>query len=134
MRMNNPIKPWSIYRQILWLVGVVGLILLWLGQRLGFFLCVELHLLRHPPNSYQDREVSREKEILSPMVAAPLTLHMDDRFCGRAQVWHTLRGADFYCAVPVVVPPFPLNDRRLPSSNPSGWWQRAIVPCRACGS
>jgi hypothetical protein len=29
--MNTPIKPWSIYRQVLWLMGALGLLLLWFG-------------------------------------------------------------------------------------------------------
>src|SRR5437867_440140 len=36
--MNTPIKPWSIHRQILWLVGVLGLLLLWFGLFVGFVL------------------------------------------------------------------------------------------------
>jgi hypothetical protein len=36
--MNTPIKPWSIHRQVLWLVGVLGLLLLWFGLFVAFIL------------------------------------------------------------------------------------------------
>src|SRR5258706_14022013 len=36
--MNTPIKPWSNHRQILWAVGVVGLILIVLALCVTFFL------------------------------------------------------------------------------------------------
>src|SRR5512140_3603420 len=36
--MNAPIKPWSLHRQLLWLMGVVGLVLLWLGWFAAFML------------------------------------------------------------------------------------------------
>src|SRR6266550_3236476 len=36
--MSTPIKPWSIHRQILWLVGVLDLLLLWLGLFAAFML------------------------------------------------------------------------------------------------
>ena len=36
--MNTPVKPWSIYRQVLWLVGVLGLLLLWFGLFVAFML------------------------------------------------------------------------------------------------
>jgi len=32
------IKPWNIYRQVLWLVGVLGLLLLWAALLLAFVL------------------------------------------------------------------------------------------------
>src|SRR5262249_17463468 len=34
--MSTPVKPWSIHRQILWLIGVLGLLLLWLGLFAAF--------------------------------------------------------------------------------------------------
>jgi hypothetical protein len=36
--MNTPVKPWSLHRQILWLMGVIGLVLLWLGLFAAFML------------------------------------------------------------------------------------------------
>ncbi len=36
--MNTSVKPWSIYRQVLWLVGALGLLLLWLGLFAAFML------------------------------------------------------------------------------------------------
>ena len=34
----SSVKPWNIYRQVLWLVGVLGLLLLWAALLLAFFL------------------------------------------------------------------------------------------------
>src|SRR5437764_13260358 len=36
--MSTPIKPWSLHRQLLWLIGVLGLVLLWLGLFAAFLL------------------------------------------------------------------------------------------------
>lgn len=36
--MNTSVKPWSIYRQVLWLVGLLGLLLLWGGLFMAFVL------------------------------------------------------------------------------------------------
>ena len=36
--MSASVKPWSIHRQILWLVGVAGLLLLWFGLSAAFML------------------------------------------------------------------------------------------------
>ena len=36
--MSTPIKPWSLHRQLLWLIGVLGLVLLWLGLFAAFML------------------------------------------------------------------------------------------------
>jgi len=36
--MTNPVRPWSIHRQILWLIGAFGLVVLWLGLFAAFML------------------------------------------------------------------------------------------------
>src|SRR5213593_544585 len=37
-RMSNPIKPWSNHRQVLWAIGVFGLLLLAAGLLMAWFL------------------------------------------------------------------------------------------------
>jgi hypothetical protein len=44
--MNTSVKPWNIYRQVLWLVGVLGLLLLWLALLIAFMLQGVLGLAR----------------------------------------------------------------------------------------